>query len=145
MNDIAEQSAAVIAKRNERLNEFERRLSEFPAPPVQPVTHRFTPGLYSREIKMQAGLECTSKIHKTHHQFVVSKGRFEMWGEEQGWVEISAPYHGETIPGARRAFRIIEDTVFCLFYPTTLTDLEEIEREMIEPHFIPKQKCPTLE
>lgn len=144
MNTLAEQPA-LIAKRNERLNEFERRLAEFPAPPVQPVTHRFTPGLYSREIKMQAGLVCTSKIHKTHHQFIVSKGRFEMWSEKTGWVEYSAPFHGETLPGARRAFRIIEDSVFTLFYPTTLTDPELIECVMIEAHEIPEQKpCPSL-
>ncbi len=144
MNDL-EESPSLIAKKNELLNEFERRLAECPAPPIQPVTHRFTPGLYSREIRMQAGLVCTSKIHKTHHQFVVSKGRFMMWSENAGWEEYSAPFHGETKPGARRAFHILEDTVFCLFYPTTLTDPAEIEREMIEFHPIPTQKCPSLE
>jgi hypothetical protein len=83
---------------------------------------------------------CTSKIHKTEHQFIVI-GVFEMWSEETGWVFIDAskkPHHGITRPGTRRAFRIHEDTWFTTFHPTTLTDLKEIEAALIEPHDIPK-------
>jgi hypothetical protein len=125
-----------ITKGCSALNEFERRLSEFPPWPEPPLTHRFTPGLYSREIFLAKGLQCTSKIHKTEHQFIVSRGVFEMWSQETGWVLVDAskkPYHGITKPGTRRAFNIIEDTYFTTFHPTELTDLNQIEAALIEP------------
>ena len=141
METLSVITPALLAKGCAQLNELERVLAQCPPPPVQPVTNRFTPGLYSREIRMQAGLVCTSKIHKTHHQFIVSKGVCEVWSEDDGWQLIRAPYHGITKPGARRAFKIIEDTIFTLFWPNpdNLTDLAAIEDAMIESHEIPKQ------
>ena len=87
---------------------------------------------------MPKGLLCTSKIHKTEHQYVVSKGVLKVWSEEMGWELIRAPFIGITKPGARRALHIIEDTVWTTFHPTTLTDLKEIEAALIEPHQIPQ-------
>lgn len=141
-NTLTANLAAVLAKKCEKLNRFEQELAKLPACETPPLQHRFTPGLYSREIFLQKGLLCTSKIHRTEHQFVVV-GAFEMWSEETGWVFIDAqkkPYHGATKPGARRAFRIHEDTWFTTFHPTTLTDLREIEAALIEPHDIPKRE-----
>ena len=129
-------AALLHAKACEPINEFERVLAQFPPAEEPTLTHRFTPGLYSREIILKAGLQCTSKIHKTEHQFIVSKGVFEMWDAENGWQLINAsvrPFHGITKPGARRAFKIIETTYFTTFHPTTLTDLKEIEAALIEP------------
>lgn len=144
MTDLLERPE-LVAKRCDPINRFELELAKYPAAPTPPLVHRFTPGLYSREIFLQKNLRCTSKIHKTEHQFIVI-GVFEMWSEETGWVFIDAskkPFHGITKPGARRAFRIHEDTWFTTFHPTMLTDLAEIEAALIEPHDIPKQ-CPSL-
>jgi hypothetical protein len=135
------QSATALAKQSAKLNFFEQELAKCPAAPTPPLVHRFTPGLYSREIFLQKNLQCTSKIHKTEHQFIVI-GVFEMWSEESGWIFIDAskkPFHGTTKPGARRAFRIHEDTWFTTFHPTTLTDLAQIEAALIEPHDIPQR------
>ena len=134
---LAAPPPAVLAKSCERLNAFEKRLAGMPACPVPPVEHRFTPGLYSRTIFMQRGLVCTSKIHKTEHQYVLSKGRLEVWSEQDGWKLIAAPYIGITKPGARRALNILEDCVWTTFHPTTTTDLAALEAELIEPHEIP--------
>ncbi len=41
-----------------------------------PITHRFTDGMYSREIFMEKGPVLTSRVHKTNHPFVVSKGNY---------------------------------------------------------------------
>ena len=126
----------------DQLNEFERLLSKLPPCDPPHLTHRFTHdengkvNLYSRECILKADTYYTSRTHRTEHQFIVSKGVFEMWSEETGWVLINAmarPYHGITKPGARRAFKIIETTYFTTFHATTLTDVKEIEAAMAEP------------
>lgn len=100
-----------------------------------PVIHRFTPGLYIREITMFAGSVLTSKIHKTEHPFVVSKGRCLVYlNKDDGWQEIAAPYTGVTQPNTRRVLVILEDTVWTTFHPTNLTDIIEIEESLLESH-----------
>jgi hypothetical protein len=137
-------SPAQLAKECRELNELEQVMARSNPVAPPPLEHRFTHdsdgnvNLYSRTIFMPKGLLCTSKIHKTEHQYVVSKGVLKVWSEEMGWELIRAPFIGITKPGARRALHIIEDTVWTTFHPTTLTDLKEIEAALIEPHQIPQ-------
>lgn len=71
-----------------------------------------------------------------------------MWSDETKLVRVDASRHpilGVTKPGARRAFRIIEETYFSIFYPTSCNDISKIEEEMIEPYEFPIQtECPSL-
>lgn len=99
-----------------------------------PVIHRFTPGLYIRETFLPAGTILTSKIHKTEHPYVVSKGTVKVWTEESGIITIEAPYSGITKPGTRRILRTITDTIWTTFHPTDKTEVDEIEEEIIEKH-----------
>jgi len=138
VNDLAPTNpSALLAKEIAALNNLEALLASCPPCPEQKVINRFTPGLYSRTIHMQKGLVCTSKIHKTEHQFNVSKGVLKVWSEENGWELIVAPYQGITKPGARRALIILEDTVWTTYHPTHTTNMEQLEAELIEPHAIP--------
>jgi hypothetical protein len=125
----------------QRLNDY--RIDELEAAMVEnldlvecPVTHVFTEGLYTREIFMPAGSLVTSKIHKTEHPFVLSKGKLLVCIDKGEWVEMVAPYTGVTKPGTRRVAYIIEDTIWTTFHanPDDLTDLEEIENLIIEEH-----------
>lgn len=104
-----------------------------------PVAHRFTPGMYAREITMPAGLILTSKIHKTEHPYVVSKGSVKVWIEGEGTVLIEAPYFGITKPGTRRILTTITETVWTTFHlnPGDSRDMLEIESNVIEPHINP--------
>lgn len=103
--------------------------------PVEcPLRHRFTPGLYIREIFMPAGALVTSKIHRTEHPYTISQGRVSVLTERDGWVELRAPYTGITLPGTRRVLYIHEDTVWTTYHPTNETDLGVIENILIEPH-----------
>lgn len=102
-----------------------------------PVTHRFTPGLYTREIFMPAGEDgtiVTSKIHKTEHPFAILAGRVSVWQSETGWVEYRAPYVGITKPYTRRVLVVHEDTRWVTFHVTNETDLKKIEAALILPH-----------
>jgi hypothetical protein len=112
-----------------------------------PLKHSFTPGLYIREIFMPAGTLLTSKIHKTEHPFIVSKGKLNVFldGEMQ---YIEAPYRGVTKPGTRRVIYILESTIWTTFHPLPYITGEEnnlsdedikritdsIESEIIEFH-----------
>jgi hypothetical protein len=103
--------------------------------PVElPLQHRFTPGLYTREIFMPAGTLLTSKIHKTEHPYVVLTGRASVFIPGEGVEEVVAPHVGITKPGTRRVLLIHEDCRWVTFHPNpeNLETVEEIEDEIIE-------------
>ena len=104
---------------------------------LAPVRHHFTPGLYSREIFMPAGSAITSKIHKTRHPFVVSQGKCFVYMGGDSWVTITAPHFGITEPGTRRVLLVLDDTIWTTFHVTSLTDVAEIEREILEDYTNP--------
>ena len=90
-----------------------------------PLVHRFTDGMYIREMLMPAGTLVTTVVHKTHHPFVITKGKVSVWNN--GQVEhLEAPHVGITKPGTRRLIVIHEDTTWITFHATTLTDPVEI-------------------
>ena len=127
------------------VDQVEARLVEWGAalcglgetPPECPLIHRFTPGLYVREIFNPAGAIIVTKKHRTEHPFVVSKGRVMVYTDGEGWREVRAPHCGITKPGTRRVIVALEDTIWMTFHPTTLTDPIEIEKEIIEPYTNP--------
>lgn len=97
-----------------------------------PLVHRFTPGMYIREIFMPAGSVLTSKIHKTEHPYVISKGVVTVWTAEQGAITLSAPHTGITKPGTRRVLFVHEDTVWTTFHVGDETKVEDVEDRIIE-------------
>lgn len=83
------------------------------------VTERGTPGLYTREIIMPTGMLCTSRIHKTCHQFIVSKGAVTVYNTfDDSTQSIEAPHHGITFPGTRRVLFIHSQCVWTTQHPT---------------------------
>ena len=111
-----------------------RLLAQFPAVDL-PLIHRFTPGLYVREIFMPAGTVCTSKIHKTEHPYVVLTGKALVLIPGQGVELIEAGKVGITQPGTRRLLAILEDCRWLTFHPIEESeqgDLEAIEARIIE-------------
>jgi hypothetical protein len=113
-----------------------------------PLVHKFTNGMYIREIFMPAGSLWTSKIHKTEHPYVVSYGKAAVSIDNQEWYEITAPYTGITQPGTRRILYILEDCIWTTFHrvdgmKSEFNELskdevekivEQIEDKILEPH-----------
>lgn len=97
-----------------------------------PLTHRFTPGMYSRQIFMPAGSLILTERHKTTHPFVVSQGDLSVWTAEAGVVRLRAPYTGITTPGTQRIIYIHEDTIWTTFHVTDETDPEVIKNQITE-------------
>lgn len=106
-------------------------------PPLKPedsrLTHKFL-RLYIRTLEMKRGTVWSSKIHKTRHTFSITKGRVAVWTEREGWARYQAPYSGITEPGTKRFLVIEEDCVWSTFHETDKTDVDEIEKDIIEFH-----------
>lgn len=96
------------------------------------TTHLFTPGLYVRTIHIPAGAFLTSKIHKTKHPFVLSSGKITIFTEQGGEEVLEAPYMGVTLEGSRRFARAETDCIFSTFHVTQKTDVDEIEKDIVE-------------
>lgn len=133
VSDSLAESLSRRASEHEGLNALEVEMMKHPAAEM-PLEHRFTPGLYTRQILHPAGVLSATKIHKTEHQFIVSQGRALVSTGDGQWHEIQAPYHGITKPGTRRVIYALEDMVLTTMHPTSKTDLGEIEEDLIYKH-----------
>jgi hypothetical protein len=120
---------------NQMIDELEATMVDnFPLADC-PLVHRFTEGLYVREIFMPAGSLITSKIHKTQHQYFILKGAVSVWIEEGKEEYIQAPYIGITEPGTRRVLYVWEDCIWATSHPNPDNEnLEQIEERIIEKH-----------
>jgi hypothetical protein len=138
------------------VRENDNRIDELEAVVIQevdslidaPLVHKFTDGMYIREIFMPAGSLWTSKIHKTEHPYVVSYGKVAVSIDADEWYEITAPYTGITTPGTRRVLFILEDCIWTTFHRVdgmksgyndlSKEEIEEIvkniEDKILEPH-----------
>jgi hypothetical protein len=138
----------IIRENDDRLDELEVAMLENFEPVHCLTTHKFTDGMYIREIFMPAGSLITSKIHKTEHPYIVSYGKAAVSIDGDDWDEITAPYTGITIPGTRRVLYIIEDCIWTTFHRVdgmkseynNLNNeekekiVEKIEENILEPH-----------
>ena len=95
-----------------------------------PVTHRFTPNMYIREVFVPAGTILTSEIHRNEHPHVLSMGKITMWDGEGGEISVSAPYCGVTKANARRVVLVHEDCIFTTFHVTEATNVEDAEKDI---------------
>lgn len=78
-----------------------------------------TPGLYSRTLTMPTGMLCTSKIHKTNHQFIISKGAVTVYNVlDSETLFFEAGDHGITEIGTRRVLYVHEECRWTTFHVT---------------------------
>jgi len=95
-----------------------------------PVIHRFSPGLYLREILMPKGTRIIGKIHATEHFNVVLTGSCTVITAE-GREEITAPYTFISKAGVQKVVIVHEDCRWQTLHVTDKTDLDEIEKDVI--------------
>jgi hypothetical protein len=120
---------------DEKIDELEKVMVDNFEPINCPLNHRFTNGLYVREIFMPAGTLITSKIHKTQHQYFVLQGAVSVWIDEGEEHYIKAPYIGITEAGTRRVLYIWEDCIWATAHPNPDNENEEeIEERIIQKH-----------
>jgi quercetin dioxygenase-like cupin family protein len=120
---------------NDRVDSVHRYLASLPAVDL-PITHRFAPGCYAREMFLPKGVMAISKVHRTEHFFVMLAGQMSVWDAENGVQQVSAGHIGITKPGTRRIGFAHEDCRWVTFHPTDKLDVAEIEEEIIEPYAV---------
>ena len=118
------------------LNQCDVEILKMP-PRECPVVHRFTPGLYIREIFMPKNTILTSLLHLTTHPFFIMQGEFSVWHRGIEVQRIKAPYTGITEAGTRRLLYIHEDTIWTTCHVTDLTDPDEIIESITSRDFNP--------
>lgn len=125
----------LLAPHNRTIDELEASMLASGAPRIHlEVTHRFTPGLYIREIFIPGGTLLTSMEHLTEHPFLISKGAIQVIDTHGNAVLLTAPHTGITLPGTRRALHAVEDTIWTTFHVTTETDVEKIGKMIVRHH-----------
>ena len=97
--------------------------------------HHFSDNMYARELFIPAGTVVVGALHKSKHLYMVVTGKCKASSQYET-VDIEAPYIGETIPGTKRVIYAETDCVWIGFFPTQLTDIDEIEAALLEPEDI---------
>ena len=108
---------------------LEDHLKTLPQVEIEYV-HKFTPGLYTREMRVPAGVMCTGAIHKTEHISIFLEGRMLVPDENGNSVEIVAPIVETAQPGIKRVGLALEDVRWITVHPTELTDVDAIMDEI---------------
>lgn len=127
-----EQFAPVVAENGVMISKAIQAVRTLP-PAECPVVHRFTTGMYIRELRVPKGTLVVTKLHKTQHPYVVSKGKMSVWTIESGVSVITAPHIGITEPGTQRVAYAHEDTIWVTFHPSNKTNLDDLELDLIQP------------
>jgi len=95
-----------------------------------PVTHRFSDGIYLREIFMPKGTRIIGKIHATEHFNVLLSGKVTVITAE-GEEYIEAPHTFISKAGVQKVVIIHEDCIWQTLHVTNKTNLDEIEKDVI--------------
>jgi len=91
-----------------------------------PVTHRFGPGIYIREVLLPRGAYVVGHAHKTVHLNIMLTGRLGLFDDEGNETILSAPQTFVAGMGRKVAY-IYEDVVWQNVHATTETDVETLE------------------
>lgn len=121
---------------DQKIDVLELALIRHPEAIELPVSHRFTPGLYIRELTAPPGTLATTYIHRQEHPFVVSAGEVSVYDGEKV-VRVRAPFSGITKAGTRRICYVHAAAVWTTFHPTKRTTVDEVEEELYEYRTLP--------
>jgi hypothetical protein len=128
----------VIVRPESGLTPYEmkvRRLQDFLKSLPQaaiPVRHYVGHGIYTRVIAIPAGTVVIGKQHLAGQHNFLMEGQIEIIGENDRTV-LTAPDVIVTGPGTKRVARTITDVMWATSLATDLTDIDEIERQFIDP------------
>lgn len=111
--------------------ELQKALLDMPQADVE-TNHYFCDGVYCREMIMKADTCIVGAKHKTSFFLTLSQGEcIIIDGDEE--ILMQAPMTVISKIGAKRAIYALKDCVLSSFHKTDKTDVELIEKEIIEP------------
>lgn len=111
-----------------------RSVRDSALPPAEcPVTNRFAPGIYWREVSIPAGVFAVGHQHKTEHLNVMLSGRVRVLCDGQV-RELVAPQVFSSPAGVRKIVLALEPTRWANVHanPTDEHDMDKLEMIFIE-------------
>lgn len=96
-----------------------------------PTVHRFSKGVYSREIKIPKGTFIVGEIHKFENLNILSHGEATVLSIDGPGDHIVAPWSDVSSPGVKRVIYAHEDCTWTTIHGTNERDLEKIKDEVI--------------
>lgn len=121
--------------RNKQIDEFTAMMVNNFDLIKEEINHIFTKDLYAREMRVPAGNWVVSKIHKTEHIYIVSKGELVVWDDNGDAQFIKAGDSGVTGIGTRRVAYVLEDCAWTTIHHRLEGETEaDIEERIIEKH-----------
>ena len=127
---------------HQNLDALEMEMLDRLAPVELSVVHRFTPGLYGRELRVPARTLVVTKIHATDHQFVLLEGRISVWSPDGSRVDLEAPLAGVTKAGTRRVIFNHSPVRFITYHALEAGEESEADLEAIEARVIERRELP---
>ena len=127
MNDLALNHVPTKAE----IDRLQAEMVKMPQAELE-TEHYFSGGMYCRKLIRPAGTLIVGKVHKKDHFFLCAKGQIIAWSEK-GMVTLNA---GDVIcskAGTKRVTLAVTDAIGITFHRTNKTDLNKIEKELIEP------------
>lgn len=115
----------------EEIERLQREMKDMPQAELQ-TEHYFSGGMYCRKLIAPAGLLVVGKVHKKDHFFMCAKGQIIAWSEN-GMVTMN---EGDVLcskAGTKRVILSVTDSIYINFHKTNKTNLDKIEKELIEP------------
>ena len=113
------------------IDKLQAAMLEMPQMSITTI-HKFCNGVYAREIHIPEGVVLVGAKHKTSFFLTVSSGScLIIDGETE--TTLTAPCMIISEVGAKRAILALKDTILTTFHPTDKTDVDEIEKDIIEP------------
>lgn len=94
-----------------------------------PVTHKFGPGVYMREVFLPKGALVIGHHQNFEHMNIFLKGKIT-FSTEKGPVDLVAPMTFVSKPGRKIAY-IHEDSVWINVYSTNETNVEKLEQKYL--------------
>lgn len=119
-----------VALSAEKINYIESEMLKMEQAPC-PVTHRFGPNIYIREVFIPAGVFSVGHRQKTEHLNVMLTGKV-LFVKEDGTKELlEAPLTFVASPGRKIGY-ILEDMIWQNIYSTNETDIEKLEEMFLD-------------
>ena len=96
-----------------------------------PITHRFSPGIYIREVVMPADSYVVGHHHKTVHFNNMLSGRLTILNEDGTKTELVAPQSFISPPGRKIAY-IHEDVIWQNVFATDERDVDALDEMFLD-------------
>lgn len=124
----------------ESIREFQKLHAQLPQIDV-PVEHLFADGLYARPMFMREGESVVGATHGKQHLCIVVGDCIVVDGHSR--KELRGLNYFVSEVGAKRAIIAKTDMVWITIHATKLTDVGEIEREVLLPEDEPNRFFPA--